>query len=82
LEIETVCLVTQLSRSAPVKVKSAIQALSMLSSLALAMALVGCTEEAPPTTPTTTPAAVAPKTGGDIKPAAPAPTAPKADEKK
>jgi hypothetical protein len=82
LKIEMVCFVTQLSRSAPVKVKSAIQALSMLSSLALAMALVGCTEEAPPTTPAAAPAAVAPKAGGDImKPAAPAATAPKADEK-
>ena len=56
----------------------------MLSSLALAMALVGCTEEAPPTTtPTTSPSAVAPAKpgGGDMKPAAPAATAPKAEEK-
>jgi hypothetical protein len=81
LKIEMVCLVTQLSRSAPVKVKSAIQALSMLSSLALAMALVGCTEEAPPTTPAA-PGAVAPAKPGGEKPAAPAATPPKAEDKK
>jgi hypothetical protein len=77
-----VCLVTQLSRSAPVKVKSAIQALSMLSSLALAMALVGCTEEAPPTTPAAAPGAVAPAKPGGEKPAAPPATAPKPEDKK
>jgi hypothetical protein len=82
LKIEMVCFVTQLSRSAPVKVKSAIQALSMLSSLALAMALVGCTEEAPPTTPTAAPGAVAPAKPGGEKPAAPAATPPKAEDKK
>jgi hypothetical protein len=83
LKIEMVCFVTQLSRSAPVKVKSAIQALSMLSSLALAMVLVGCTEEAPPTTtPTTSPAAVAPAKPGGEKPAAPPATAPKPEDKK
>ena len=64
------------------KVKSAIQALSMLSSLALAMALVGCTEEAPPTTPPTAPGAVAPAKPGGEKPAAPAATPPKAEDKK
>ncbi len=65
------------------KVKSATQALSMLSSVALGMALVGCTEEAPPATPAATPApAVAPaKPGGAMAPAAPAAT-PKAEEKK
>ena len=65
------------------KVKSGTQALSMLSSVALAMAFVGCTEEAPPTTPAATPApAVAPaKPGGAMAPAAPAAT-PKAEEKK
>jgi hypothetical protein len=83
LKIEMVCFVPQLSRSAPVKVKSAIQALSMLSSLALAMAVAGCTEEPPPAAPTTTAPAIAPaKPGGDMKPAAPPVTAPKADEKK
>jgi hypothetical protein len=83
LEIEMICLVTQLSRSAPVKVKSAIQALSMLSSLALAMALAGCTEEAPPTTPATPPAggaAVKPGGAGE-KPAVPPVTTPKEEKK-
>jgi hypothetical protein len=65
-----------------VKVKSAIQALSMLSSLALAMALVGCTEEAPPTTPATPPGAGATAKPGGEKPAAPAATPPKAEDKK
>ena len=65
------------------KVKSAIQALSMLSSLALAMALVGCTEEAPPTTPpAAAPGAVAPAKPGGEKPAAPPTTAPKPEDKK
>ena len=83
LKIEMVCFVTQLSRSAPVKVKSAIQALSMLSSLALAMAVAGCTEEAPPPAASPSPSAVAPKTGGgDMKPVAPPVTAPKADDKR
>jgi hypothetical protein len=78
-----VCFVTQLSRSAPVKVKSAIQALSMLSSLALAMAVAGCTEEAPPPTASPSPSAVAPAKpgGGDMKPAVPPVTTPKPDDK-
>jgi len=83
LKIEMVCFITQLSRSAPVKVKSAIQALSMLSSLALAMALVGCTEEAPPPAPTTAAPTAAPaKAGGAMAPTAPPATTPKAEEKK
>jgi hypothetical protein len=79
-----ICLVKQFSRSAPVKVKFGIKALSMLSSLALAIGFVsGCTEETPPDAgaPKPAPAAVAPaKPGGPMTPA-PAPT-PKADEKK
>jgi hypothetical protein len=81
LEIETICLVTQLSRSAPVKVKSAIQALSMLSSLALAMALAGCTEEAPPTTPAAAPGATAKPGGAGEKPAVPPVTTTKEEKK-
>jgi hypothetical protein len=56
--------------------------LSMLSSLALAMALVGCTEEAPPTTPAAAPGAASPAKPGGEKPAAPAATPPKAEDKK
>jgi hypothetical protein len=84
LKIEMICFVTQLSRSAPVKVKTAIQALSMLSSLALAMAVAGCTEEAPPAAPAgggPAPAVAPAKPGGAMAPAAPAAT-PKAEEKK
>ena len=71
LKIETICL-SRNFQGAPVKVKSATQALSMLSSVALGMALVGCTEEAPPATPAATPApAVAPaKPGRAMAPAA------------
>lgn len=63
------------------KVKSAIQALSMLSSLALAMALAGCTEEAPPTTPPAGGAAVKPGGAGE-KPAVPPVTPAPKEEKK
>ena len=50
-EIEMICLVTQHSRSAPVKVKFGIKASAMLASLALATVFVaGCTEETPPET--------------------------------
>ena len=83
VKIEMICLVTQHSRSAPVKVKSGIQALSMLSSLALAMAFVlAAPKKHRRTPPHAAPAAVAPaKPGGAMKPAAPAAT-PKAEEKK
>jgi len=66
-----------------VNVKFVIKALSMLSSLALAIVFVsGCTEEAPPDAgaPKPAPGAMAPaKPGGDMK--APAATPPKTDEK-
>jgi hypothetical protein len=84
LEIEMICLVTQLSRSAPVKVKFGIKAWSMLASLALAIVFVsGCTEETPPDTGAPkagTPAVAPAKPAGDImKPAAPPTTPGKAD---
>jgi hypothetical protein len=62
-------------------VKFGIKASAMLPGLALATAFVaGCTEETPPE-PKPAAGAVAPaKPGGDK--AAPAPTAPKVDEKK
>jgi hypothetical protein len=85
-EIETICLLTQHSRSAPVKVKFGIKASAMLSSLTLATAFVaGCTEETPPEAAkpaSSPPAAVAPSKGGDMAPAVPPATPPKTEEKK
>jgi hypothetical protein len=84
-EIEMICLLTQHSRSAPVKVKFGIKASAMLSSLTLATAFVaGCTEETPEAAKpaSTPPAAVgAPAKGGEATPVPPA-TSPKAEEKK
>jgi hypothetical protein len=85
-EIEKICLLTQYSRSAPVKF--GIKASAMLSGLMLATAFVaGCTEETPTegAKPANPPAAVgAPGTPstkpGDV--AVPPVTAPKAEEKK
>jgi hypothetical protein len=81
-EIETICILTQYSRSAPVKVKFGIKASAMLASLTLVTAFVaGCTEETPePAKPASSPPAVAPAKGGDT--AAPPVTAPKTEEKK
>jgi hypothetical protein len=85
-EIEMICLLTQHSRSAPVKVKFGIKAFAMVSSLTLATAFVaGCTEEAPPEAAkpaSSPPAAVAPSKGGDMAPTVPPVTAPKTEEKK
>jgi hypothetical protein len=86
-EIEMICLVTQHSRSAPVKVNFGIKASAMLSSLTLATAFVaGCTEETPPDAAkpaSSPPGAVAPaKSGGDMAPAVPPATSPKTEEKK
>jgi hypothetical protein len=66
-----------------VKVKFGVKALSMVSSLALAISLVsGCTEETPPETKPAGPGAMAPAPakppGGAMTPA---PTPPKSDEK-
>jgi hypothetical protein len=85
IELEMIGLVTCFSRSASVTVKFGIKAISMLSSLALALVIVsGCTEDTP-TEPAAKPAggAVTPpaKTGGPAGAPAPAPTKP-ADEPK
>jgi hypothetical protein len=86
-EIEMICLLTQCSRSAPVKVKFGIKASALLSGLMLATAFVaGCTEETPTegTKPGNPPAAVG-APGTPTKPgeaAVPPVTAPKADDKK
>jgi hypothetical protein len=67
-----------------VNVKFGVKALSMVSSLALAISLVsGCTEETPPETKPAGPGAMAPapaKAPGGAMAPAPAPT-PKSDEK-
>ena len=80
-EIETICILTQYSRSAPVKVKFGIKASAMIASLMLVSAFVaGCTEDTPPADAAkpATPAVV-PAKGGEAPPPV---TAPKPEEKK